>query len=133
MFSYFTTASANAALGDVISRYRVATRCRAEVMRLEQMMQVAASADAGMEEYVRIKQELNSRVTEFHRAVEDLEKTGVVIKSLEDGLLDFPARRFGEDVWLCWKDGETQIRFWHEKYTGFMGRKPVEVSDESLV
>ena len=36
-----------------------------------------------------------------------------------------------EEVWLCWKYGETEIKFWHEKDSGFMGRKPIEVSDDS--
>jgi len=85
------------------------------------------------EEYVTLKQKLNSRITKFYEAVEILENTGVVVKSIEQGLLDFPSKRFNEEVWLCWKYGETEIKFWHEKDSGFMGRKPVEVSDESLV
>ena len=28
---------------------------------------------------------------------------------------------------------KTAIKFWHEKDTGFMGRKPISVSNESLV
>ncbi|PIY89584.1 MAG: DUF2203 domain-containing protein, partial [Nitrosopumilales archaeon CG_4_10_14_0_8_um_filter_34_8] len=40
---------------------------------------------------------------------------------------------FDQEVWLCWKYGETEIKFWHEKDFGFMGRKPIEVSDESLI
>ena len=61
------------------------------------------------------------------------EKEEVVVKSIEQGLLDFPSKRFDEEVWLCWKYGETEIKFWHEKDSGFMGRKPIEVSDEELV
>ena len=30
-------------------------------------------------------------------------------------------------------NGETEIKFWHEKDSGFMGRKPIEVSDETLI
>src|SRR5919112_263647 len=43
-----------------------------------------------------------------------------------EGLLDFPSRRFDEEVWLCWKVGETKVKFWHGKEEGFMGRKPLE-------
>jgi len=50
---------------------------------------------------------------------------GVQIKSLEDGLLDFPARRGEEDVLLCWKLGEDEIGFWHGLDEGFAGRKPL--------
>ncbi len=50
---------------------------------------------------------------------------GVQIKSLEDGLLDFPARRGEEDVLLCWKLGEDEIGYWHGLDEGFAGRKPL--------
>jgi len=52
---------------------------------------------------------------------------------IDDGLLDFPSQRFDDEVWLCWKYGETEIKFWHEKDSGFNGRKPISVSNESLV
>jgi hypothetical protein len=51
---------------------------------------------------------------------------GVQIKSLEEGLLDFPARRGDEDVLLCWKLGEDEIAYWHGLEEGFAGRKPLE-------
>ena len=79
------------------------------------------------------KEKLNSTITNFYQSIEDLESTGVVLKGLDEGLLDFPAKRFDEEIWLCWKEGETAIKFWHEKDTGFMGRKPISVSNESLV
>jgi hypothetical protein len=34
--------------------------------------------------------------------------------------------RFNEEVWLCWKAGETGVKFWHGKDEGFMARKPLE-------
>ncbi len=94
---------------------------------------MSVSTTNSFEEYVTLKQNLNEKITKFYQSIDDLEKTGVVIKSIEEGLLDFPAKRFDEEIWLCWKDGETEIKFWHEKDVGFMGRKPLEVSDESLV
>ena len=54
-----------------------------------------------------------------------MENMGVMIKSVDEGLLDFPSMRFNEEVWLCWKTGETEIKFWHSKQEGFMGRKPL--------
>jgi hypothetical protein len=50
---------------------------------------------------------------------------GAEIKSLEEGLLDFPARRGDEVVLLCWKLGEEEIRYWHGVDEGFAGRKPL--------
>ena len=31
------------------------------------------------------------------------------------GLLDFPARIDGDEVYLCWKLGEDRIRFYHRQ------------------
>jgi hypothetical protein len=56
---------------------------------------------------------------------EQVNAIGAQIKSLEEGLLDFPARRGDEVVLLCWKLGEDEIRYWHGVDEGFAGRKPL--------
>ena len=56
---------------------------------------------------------------------EEINRAGAQIKSLEEGLLDFPSRRDGEEVLLCWKLGEDEIRYWHGADEGFAGRKPL--------
>jgi hypothetical protein len=56
---------------------------------------------------------------------EQIDQAGAQVKSLEEGLLDFPAKRGEEDVLLCWKLGEDEIRFWHGTDEGFSARKPV--------
>jgi hypothetical protein len=50
---------------------------------------------------------------------------GAEIKSLEEGLLDFPAKRGDENVLLCWKLGEDEILYWHGVEEGFAGRRPL--------
>jgi hypothetical protein len=57
--------------------------------------------------------------------VELINEAGAQIKSLEDGLLDFPAQRGEEEVLLCWKLGEDEISYWHGVDEGFAGRKPL--------
>ena len=134
MFSYFTIAQANAVLPDVIKKYEYALAKNTEIKKIGKELQMAPSFTGdSFESYVILKQRLNSAVTKFSESVEILENTGVVVKDIGQGLLDFPSKRFDEEVWLCWKYGETEIRFWHEKNTGFGGRKPIEVSDDTLV
>lgn len=133
MFSFFTTTEANTILPDVIKKFEYALSKKNEVSKIEQQLQMSLSTVNSLEEFITLKQKLNSAVTKFYEAVEILENTGVSVKSIEQGLLDFPSKRFDEEIWLCWKYGETEIKFWHEKDSGFMGRKPIEVNDESLV
>jgi len=133
MFSFFTLAEANKALPDVVKKYEMALAKKNEVARLEHQLQVIVSTSNKFEDYITLKQKLNSAISQFYKAVEVLEETGAVVKSIDQGLLDFPSLRFDEEVWLCWKYGEKEIKFWHDKDSGFMGRKPTEVTDESLV
>jgi hypothetical protein len=47
----------------------------------------------------------------------------IVLRDLDRGLIDFPALRDGEEVYLCWIDGEPAIEFWHELDAGYAGRQ----------
>jgi len=133
MFTYFTIASANKILPTVIEKFKKTLKQKDEVIKIEQELEASLATTSTFESYVILKQKLNSAVTKLYQEIEDLESMGVVIKSIDEGLLDFPSQRFGEEVWLCWKYGETEIKFWHEKDSGFNGRKPITVSNESLV
>ena len=133
MNSYFSVTDANEILPLVIKKFNYAKKAKAEVMRMEQQLTSEMTSTTSLEEYTIIKRKLNSSITKFYQSIEDLENTGVSLKGLDEGLLDFPAKRFDEEIWLCWKEGETEIKFWHEKDSGFMGRKPISVSNESLV
>ena len=124
---------ANEILPLVIKKFNYAKKAKAEVMKMEQQLTSEVTPTTSLEEYTVNKRKLNSSITKFYQSIEDLENTGVSLKGLDEGLLDFPAKRFDEEIWLCWKEGETEIKFWHEKDTGFMGRKPISVSNESLV
>ncbi|MED1791594.1 DUF2203 domain-containing protein [Brevibacillus nitrificans] len=54
-----------------------------------------------------------------------LEK-GVQVKDVDIGLFDFPAMINGEEVLLCWREGESEITHYHGLHEGFQGRKKLE-------
>jgi|GEM_PF-340528 len=59
--------------------------------------------------------------------VKGLEARGIILKGLDQGLIDFPyVRENGEEVYLCWKVGENDIKYWHSIPDGFAGRKSIE-------
>jgi hypothetical protein len=88
-------------------------------------LQRLIESDSSYEPLIKKKQTLNVAVSNLYKAIEQLENTGVIITGLDEGLLDFPSMRFNEEVWLCWRDGEPEFRFWHSKQEGFMGKKPL--------
>ncbi len=61
----------------------------------------------------------------IERLVEEVQSHGCVIKDLNAGLLDFPSRRNGRDIYLCWRYGEDEITHFHDINAGFQGRQPV--------
>ena len=54
-----------------------------------------------------------------------ISERGILVKGIEPGLVDFPSLREGREVYLCWREGEAGIDFWHEVNTGFAGRQPL--------
>jgi hypothetical protein len=50
----------------------------------------------------------------------------IQIKDLDRGLLDFPAMRDGQEVFLCWEQTEDDVEFWHDLESGYAGRKPLD-------
>jgi len=59
-------------------------------------------------------------------AIAEIDATGVQVKDLDVGLLDFPCKVDDEMVLLCWKLGEPKIGFYHGMTDGFAGRKPID-------
>src|SRR6266576_1032925 len=59
-------------------------------------------------------------------AVTEINSTGVQVKDLDIGLLDFPCEVDGRTILLCWKMGETKITHWHGTDEGYGGRKPID-------
>ncbi len=62
----------------------------------------------------------------FEEKLEDLFQMGAHLKDLDTGLVDFYSRHGSEIVFLCWKEGEAEIRHWHGLQGGFSTRKPIK-------
>jgi hypothetical protein len=77
-------------------------------------------------EVARRKAEREKAIQRAKDAVAEIHATGVQVKDLDIGLLDFPCKVEGEIVLLCWKLGETKITHWHSTEEGFAGRKPID-------
>ena len=61
----------------------------------------------------------------LRRGVEALNGEGIILRDPESGLIDFPSRRDGREVFLCWRLGEPDVAYWHGPEGGFAGRQPI--------
>jgi hypothetical protein len=125
MSTFFTPQTANKALPEVMRLFSNILMYKKQAVALQEQVEMIIQSGSPFDQFVRKKQELNAAISNYYKAIELLEATGVVIKDVEQGLLDFPSKRFNEEVWLCWKVGENEIKFWHAKDESFMGRKPL--------
>jgi hypothetical protein len=110
-----------------------------DAMRLKPEFDEASAAVSKMKERVHImggtlidrnvaleiRQRRESSSKLLRQAVEEILEMGVQIKDIETGLVDFPTRFRGREVYLCWKLGESDIEYWHGE-EGFRGRKPID-------
>ena len=60
------------------------------------------------------------------RCVNEIHGRGAIVKDLDEGLVDFPALRHGEEILLCWRLGEDEVAHWHGLEEGFAGRKQLD-------
>jgi len=74
----------------------------------------------------RLRAESDKAVQVFKDTRGEIEATGVQVKDLDVGLLDFPCVVDKEVILLCWKLGEEKITHWHGIEEGFAGRKPID-------
>jgi hypothetical protein len=73
------------------------------------------------------RQELTKATAELNSLIERGRELGCEVKDIDQGLVDFRTERDGREVYLCWKLGEPEVRWWHELDTGFAGRRPLEI------
>jgi hypothetical protein len=74
----------------------------------------------------RRKAEREKAIRRVKDALAEIDATGVQVKDLDIGLLDFPCKVDGEILLLCWKLGETAIAHWHGTNEGYIARKPID-------
>jgi hypothetical protein len=121
---HYSLEEANAALelvAELIGRLRDARSGLSNTEAREALTEAAPSNGGG--EPGRV---VSAAFLALRSALIELQAMEVVLRDLDRGLVDFPAMRDGEEVYLCWEEGEDEIGFWHDPETGFAGRRPLD-------
>jgi hypothetical protein len=103
---------------------RGALRLEEEVRELALERGVEAST-VSPDDLVRARPAARVLVEELDAIVHEIEESGAHLKDIRLGLVDFPATREGEVVYLCWQFGEPEVAYWHRVEDGFTGRQPL--------
>jgi hypothetical protein len=117
----FTVEDANGELGELRERLPRVREARQRLIDTSERISSAVQVDGGGVEG-----------TDWFRAQEALKQEllwladrGILLRDAETGLVDFPAERDGERVFLCWRLDEDEIAWYHREDAGFSGRRPL--------
>lgn len=118
----YTRETANLLLDEVRERLVRLQRAYAEVAGHRSSMASSAGGnggDAGASRWLASSRTAADELSWFR-------DRGIVVRDIEQGLIDFPGLRGGRQIYLCWRLGEDAVNFWHDRDTGFAGRQPLE-------
>jgi hypothetical protein len=129
----FTVAEAETLLPVLESLLRSAIEAKTLIEEVDAEQQALASrvfvnggTAVNIVAVARRKAEREKALQKAKDAVAEIDATGVQVKDLDIGLLDFPCMVGEEVILLCWKLGESGITHWHGTEEGFAGRKPID-------
>ncbi len=123
----FTIEEANGLIPQLQAYFTIIRRAKTVLIQTsDDIKKASANAHSGGGSqfgslYIQALHDVSSNL----QAIHDL---GVVVKDVNVGLCDFPYSHDGRVVYLCWKLGETEIRWWHELRLGYKDRIPLEES-----
>ncbi len=116
-------------LADIVGRamehHHQATSLQRHLHEEQARIQASGGGFIDQRDWKAKAERLDGLTIEVRAALQEITAMGGVTKDLETGLVDFPGRVGGETVNLCWKHGETAVRFWHGFNEGYAQRKPL--------
>lgn len=81
-------------------------------------------------DYRVARERFEAAVREADELIESIQRTGCIIRSVDLGLVDFPAVINGQEVLLCWRMGESEVMYYHDWESGYAGRRPLSPEDD---
>jgi len=130
---YFTLQQAERLLLEVESALREGMFLKEELQRAEQQLRaftervmMLGGVDLDRRAFLDQRARREASAPRLKEVVERIQELGCLVKDLDTGLLDFPTLFHGQEVYLCWKLGETGIGYWHKVEDGFRGRQPID-------
>jgi hypothetical protein len=128
---FWTIDEANRALprlGDLVGRARRALQAQQD--RATARRERAGSnghGRAGSNGQGRAGERTHDSDEELAAIARELDEDGIILRDVEQGLVDFPARSpSGHEYWLCWLVGEPAVEWWHWPQDGFAGRTSID-------
>lgn len=86
---------------------------------------VLAVACPGHNEYLEYRGLFEARNQALENVLLRFHTLGIEAKDLDQGLIDFRGTVGDQQAYLCWRDGEERVAYWHPLEGGFAARRPL--------
>jgi len=129
-----TLEEANALLPQVRLSLKALRDLRGIILRTEAQIEIEEMTcsdekgqltPAGQAAVTKLMETFRHQTHQFEEKLGEMFQLGAHLKDLDAGLVDFYTQRDREIVFLCWKEGEAEIRHWHPLQGGFQSRQPI--------
>lgn len=118
----FSVAEANAVIDGLRTRLPAYREARALMLAEAEVLRGRVAADGGGHDPGPAYRDAQETVASLLR---ELAERGVLLRDADPGLVDLPAQRDGVPIYLCWREPEPDVAWWHPRDTGFAGRRPL--------
>jgi hypothetical protein len=121
----YSVAEANALLPYVRSVVETMLAARQQILLLQPDLWPTIQA-AVFNGGSKTASEVTRYIIMIQSAIHTLQALNILVKDVNTGLIDFPAERDGQLVYLCWQFDEPSVQFWHDVDSGFAGRQRID-------
>jgi hypothetical protein len=115
----FTLEQARLLMPDLLTKADDVVAARADLVELQTALNRGTASPLGGIPEVKALEARLSEILGWFTA------EGLDLKGIAPLLLDFPAQLNGDDVLLCWLEGERELRWYHKPEHGFAGRRRI--------
>ncbi|MEI7027963.1 DUF2203 domain-containing protein [Paenibacillus sp. y28] len=88
--------------------------------------QLAEHVRVDEERFFILESEMEFLQIQARTQIQSFTLKGIQLKDIDLGLVDFPAVIDGEEVLLCWRQGEERVAHYHGYEDGYAGRRQIE-------
>ena len=121
----FTLDEANFLIPWLAERFRKIDTLRQEYAILQKRIADSQKTAVNASDAPQNETTTEQLTRQIEEGVDEILDQGIIVRDVARGLVDFPSLRDDRDIYLCWIDGEEQVKYWHEIDQGFSQRQPI--------
>jgi len=74
-------------------------------------------------DFFLLESQAKKEKTKINKILTNISNAGIIIRDINLGIIDFRSISEDNHIFLCWKIGESYIKYWHLQNEGFNQRK----------